>query len=66
MNKDKEYKVHETVGRAEYFAASVAATFPEEFAETVARWFTPETDAIIEALQEVKENLKKEGKQNNG
>ena len=66
MSKDKDWKAYEVVGSAEYLAAKVAATFPEEFAETVARLFTPETDAIIEALQEVKENLKKEGKQNNG
>lgn len=55
MSKDKEYKVHETVGRAEYFAASVAATFPKEFAEIVKRWYADEINAIIEALAEQKE-----------
>ena len=52
---DKEYLAYEVVGSAEYLAAKVAATFPEEFAETVARFNADKLDAIIEALTKKKE-----------
>ena len=52
MTKDNEYRLHEILGGAEYFAASVAAKFPDLFAQTVATWNPDDLDAIIEALEE--------------
>ncbi len=51
----KEYKAFEILGGAEHLAAKVAATFPEEFAETVARFNADKLDEIIEALTKKKE-----------
>ena len=51
----KEYKAFEILGGAEHLAAKVAATFPEEFAETVARFNADKLDEIIEALTKKKD-----------
>ena len=52
---DRDVSASKILGHSLSFAAHVAAEFPEDFAETVARWEPDDLDAIIEAL-------KKEGK----
>lgn len=58
MSKDKDWKAYEVVGSAECLAAKVAATFPKEFAEVVARWNPGDIDKIIDALEKGRDKRK--------
>ena len=49
---DRDVSAYKILGHSLSFAAHVAAEFPEDFAETVARWEPDDLDAIIEALEE--------------
>ena len=49
---DRDVSAYKLLGHSLSFAAHVAAEFPDDFAETVARWEPDDLDAIIEALEE--------------
>lgn len=52
---DRDVSAYKILGHSLSFAAHVAAEFPEDFAETVARWEPDSMDEIIEALTNQKE-----------
>lgn len=59
---DRDVSAYKILGHSLSFAAHVAAEFPEDFAETVAKWEPDSMDAIINALVEEDGKLiKKEG-----
>lgn len=49
---DREYNVYKAFGGLVVLAASVAADFPGDFAQTVGTWNKEQITAIIEALEE--------------
>ena len=49
---DREYNVYKAFGGLMVLAASVAADFPGDFAQTVGTWNKEQITAIIEALEE--------------
>lgn len=57
---DKDVKAYKVLGHSLVFTAHVAAEFPDDFAETVARWQPDELQIIIDALR------MKEKEQTNG
>lgn len=58
----RDVSAYKILGHSFNFAVHVAAEFPEDFAETVARWEPDSMDAIINALiEEDKKRVKKEG-----
>ena len=48
---DREYNVYKAFGGLMVLAASVAADFPDDFAQTVGTWNREQITAIIEALE---------------
>ena len=48
---DREYNVYKAFGGLMVLAASVAADFPDDFAQTVGTWNKEQITAIIEALE---------------
>lgn len=55
--RDKEYITYEALGHSFYHAAAIAVLFPEDFAETVARWNPEDLDKIIDALEKERRRL---------
>ena len=49
---DREYNVYKAFGGLMVLAASVAADFPDDFAQTVGTWNKEQITAIIEALEQ--------------
>ena len=54
---DRDVSAYKILGHSLSFAAHVAAEFPDDFAETVARWEPNDLDAIIEALEEERRKI---------
>lgn len=54
---DRDVSAYKLLGHSLSFAAHVAAEFPDDFAETVARWEPDDLDAIIEALEEERRKI---------
>ena len=54
---DRDVSAYKILGHSLSFAAHVAAEFPDDFAETVARWEPDDLDAIIEALEEERRKI---------
>lgn len=52
FKNDREFNVYKAFGGLMTIAASVAADFPGDFAQTVGTWNREQITAIIEALEE--------------
>ncbi len=57
MIEDREYNVYKAFGGLMVLAASVAADFPEDFAQTVYTWNREQITALIEALEERRKEI---------
>ena len=51
FKNDREFNVYKAFGGLMAIAASVAADFPDDFAQTVGTWNREQITAIIEALE---------------
>lgn len=57
MIGDREYNVYKAFGGLIVLAASLAADFPVDFAQTVATWNKDRLTEIIDALEEERRAL---------